>query len=189
MFHVEQNIDNYIEYLFEYNKDVNLVSRKMTVEDIKVLIKESFLLDKYIGDSDVVADVGSGNGLLGLPLSFSRKNSFTLIEPLKKKTGFLDSYKEKFKKDNVKVFTGKLEQFRNINDIDTIIARGFPYNKIFAEYLVDGLISKVVLITSKNKFRDLQELGYKQLLFSVEEIPWRDNLIILKMENVSRGTK
>lgn len=189
MFHVEQMQEKYIEFLFEYNKSVNLVSRRMEEKDIQILIKESFLLKKYLLNKEVVADVGSGNGLLGVPLAWEMDNDVYLVEPLKKKTDFLRKYKDKYDVKNLEVFTMKVEIFIENNKTDVIIARGFPYNRIFAEYLIKRYIDKVVLITSKNKYSELIKEFNGKIDFTVEDIPWRDNLIILKMENVSRGTK
>ncbi|MDO4909136.1 MAG: 16S rRNA (guanine(527)-N(7))-methyltransferase RsmG [Corynebacterium sp.] len=58
-----------------------------------------------------VADVGSGAGLPGIPLAIARPDlEFILIEPLLKRSTYLQEVKELLKLDNVTVIRGRAEE-------------------------------------------------------------------------------
>ena len=58
-------------------------------------------------------DVGSGGGLPGIPLAIARPElQVTLIDSIAKKTAFLLQAKAELGLGNVKVVTGRVEDFR-----------------------------------------------------------------------------
>ena len=98
-----------------------------------------------------VLDVGSGGGLPGIPLAIARPPlQVTLIDSIAKKTAFLLQAKAELGLDNVRVVTGRVEDFRpplpspapqagegkkagpkSINGFDVIISRAFSDLKEF----------------------------------------------------------
>ncbi|MEQ6900882.1 16S rRNA (guanine(527)-N(7))-methyltransferase RsmG [Nocardioides sp. YIM 152588] len=71
-----------------------------------------------------VADIGSGAGLPGLVLAIARPDvSFTLIEPLLRRTTFLEEVVAELGLDNVTVERGKADAFHGKQSFDVVTAR------------------------------------------------------------------
>jgi 16S rRNA G527 N7-methylase RsmG len=184
-------INRYIDLLFEENEKYNLVSRKMTWEEFSGLVDESLLLGSYIG-GDKVVDAGSGNGLLGIVLAvmFQDKRVF-LVEPKQKKANFLRKVINNLKLVNAEVFGFSVTEFfqkKSLWGRPVLVARGFPDNSMLASFLTKGFVDRVLVITSINKIKKIEK-QLEKLKQKIYNIPSRDNLRILKMENVSRETK
>jgi hypothetical protein len=69
----------------------------------------------------------------------------------------------------------------------SLISRGFPRLDILAEFVYRQTVKELVLITSPLKINNIQKrmANIEQKSYN---IPSRNNLIIFKMENVSRET-
>ncbi len=183
-------LDVYVDFLLAYNEKVNLVSKKSTRETISVLISESLLLKKYLSTNFVI-DAGSGGGLLGIPLALSfPEKRMVLTEAVQKKVKFLKLAKEELDLKNVMVWGGSIQEYmqRQKKIAGTLISRGFPHIDILADYVFKKIIKELILITAplkiieiQNKVANIQQNSYN--------IPSRDNLIIFKMESVSRETQ
>jgi len=71
-----------------------------------------------------LADVGSGAGLPGLVIAMIRPDiEVTLIEPLERRTRWLDEQAESLGLTNVTVFTGRAEEFTPRRSFDVVTAR------------------------------------------------------------------
>jgi len=76
------------------------------------------------GGRTSVADVGSGAGLPGLVLAMIRPDiDVTLIEPLERRTKWLNEQVETLALPNVVVFTGRAEEFAPRRSFDVVTAR------------------------------------------------------------------
>jgi 16S rRNA (guanine527-N7)-methyltransferase len=76
------------------------------------------------GGRTSVADVGSGAGLPGLVLAMIRPDiDVTLIEPLERRTRWLDEQVASLALSNVVVFTGRAEDFSPHRSFDVVTAR------------------------------------------------------------------
>ena len=83
-------------------------------------------------DSIHVLDVGSGGGLPGIPLAIARPElQVTLIDSVAKKTAFLLQAKAELGLNNVRVVTGRVEDFRPGTRFDVITSRAFSDLKEF----------------------------------------------------------
>ncbi|MCP5047690.1 MAG: hypothetical protein GY940_10995 [bacterium] len=184
---INDQLDKYIEILLEYNQKVNLVSRKITPEELKQLLDETFLINNYISESiRVIVDAGSGNGLLGIPLALLNKNKkVILVEPKKKKTAFLREVKEEMKLHNVEVEDVSIEEYlkRTAPGVRTIVARGFPELKVFVDFLKKKMVEQDIMITSGNKIKKNQ-IHLESVRKKTYNVPLRTNLKILKMEKI-----
>jgi 16S rRNA (guanine527-N7)-methyltransferase len=90
-----------------------------------------------------VADVGSGAGLPGLVIAMIRPDiDVTLIEPLERRTRWLNEQVDALGLTNVTVFTGRAEDFTPKNSFDVVTARAVKALKglipILAPLLVSG---------------------------------------------------
>ena len=67
----EQNITHivyYVEELEKWNRHINLVGLKSAGAVVKVLLYDAFFVDRFIRESRTVLDLGSGSGILSIPL-------------------------------------------------------------------------------------------------------------------------
>jgi len=182
-------LDVYVQFLLAYNKKVNLVSKKSTGETLGILIAESLRLKDLISTSHIV-DAGSGGGLLGIPLAMAfPEKKMVLVEAIQKKAKFLNLAIETLELKNATVWAGAIQEFmqRQKTNALTIISRGFPNNEFLADYVFKKAIKELILITAPLKIGKIKKnvANIRQTSYNV---PSRDNLIIFKMENVSRET-
>lgn len=189
MDHPAGRFERYIDFLFAYNQKVNLVSRQMSRAQFEILLSESLLVADMV-TADLVVDVGSGNGLLGIPLAISLpRKRIVLVETVKKKGAFLKEAVDHLELDNVILDNRPIQEYMQGTSSSRIclVSRGFPRNDLLYLYLCRKKISELVLITSVEKFGKVQEKmeNVKQSLYN---IPWRSNLKIIKWEYVSRET-
>jgi len=81
-------------------------------------------LSGVAGGRTAVADVGSGAGLPGLVIAMIRPDvDVTLIEPLERRTRWLDEQVTTLSLPNVTVFTGRAEDFTPRGSFDVVTAR------------------------------------------------------------------
>lgn len=182
-------MDLFIDFLLAYNKKVNLVSRQSTRETLNLLVAETLLLKKFVS-APLIIDAGSGGGLLGIPLAISFPGKkVVLTETTHKKTVFLKEALLLLGLGNVRIFEGPIQEFMHRHDFyeSTIIARGFPKIEILANYVYEKKVKELLLISSVDKIKKIQNTvaNIRQNLYN---IPSRNNLIIFKLENVSRET-
>lgn len=181
-------IEQYIYFLLEKNKRVNLVSKQMTQEKLHVLIKETLILGEKIKENGAI-DAGSGNGIVGIPLALMfPKKEFFLIEPTTKKANFLIQTVADMRMANVIVKNISLQEFMHgKNHPKTMVARGFPKLEILEDYFNKRRINQLLVITSRGKLKkNLNPLEIRKR--RIYNIPFRDNLILCVWDHVSRET-
>jgi 16S rRNA G527 N7-methylase RsmG len=182
-------INKYIEIVFEMNRMKNLVSRKISRDDLGVLINESLLLKSVI-TSKIIIDAGSGSGLLSIPLALTREGKYFLVESNKGKCLFLDKIVNMLGLNNVEIYNEDIGFFlkNEYHKDKTVITRGFPKIEILVNHFKRGAMRELVAITGKGKIKSLEKIT-KIKKENIIEIPSRTEIFILKMENVSRETK
>ena len=122
--------DKYVLHLLEWNKKINLVSRKDTENIwIKHILSSVALLFKYkfIPGSNII-DVGTGGGLPGIPLAIMDPDShFMLIDSIQKKINAVDDIVKHLGLTNVQTKWGRAEELCRkkefANHHDYVIAR------------------------------------------------------------------
>jgi len=183
-------LDVFIDFLLAYNRKVNLVSRHSTRESLVALISETLLL-KDLVSTPLLVDAGSGGGLLGIPLAISLPGKrFILVETVHKKAVFLGEALRHLGLGNAVVHEGPVQDFMRRHHCfeSTLAARGFPAIEVLAEFVHRRKVRELLLISSPEKIRKIQNpmANIRQNRYNV---PSRDNLIIFKLENVSRETR
>lgn len=179
----KKKIEEYIENLMEYNKKINIISRNVDKKGIERLVEETMLLDKLITNSTIV-DVGSGNGILGVPIAImNRQKQIKLVESKIKKAAFLDLLIRTISLKNVEVYNLDIKEYfkRNLEKGVTLIARGFPKNEMLYDLIKKGFAQELVIITSKNKIKKNKK-ALENTDKNVYNIFFRDNLVILKIK-------
>lgn len=194
-FHVKHGVnthtllDLYLQELKERNSQLNLYSRKTDESALAVLLAETGLLFDRIGPGRLI-DVGSGNGLLGIPMSICLpERRVVLVESRAKKAAALFEIKSALDLRNLRVFHGSLDEFmaRDREKSDWLLARGFPRIGALLDWVKKNAVAGLTLITAKNKIEFALQ-GLENLEKKVYNIPWRENLIVAKITFVSRET-
>jgi 16S rRNA (guanine(527)-N(7))-methyltransferase RsmG len=82
----------YIEELIQWNKKINLISRKLTKEEILAkLLTPSLIPCKLVENSEKVLDFGAGGGIASIPLKiFKPKTHLHLVESKTRSVVFLE---------------------------------------------------------------------------------------------------
>ena len=135
--------DAYIDQILKWNKTRNLVSRKLTKNDLAEHFLDCAALQKLLKTGSVI-DLGSGPGFPGICLAIiDPKRKITLVDSNRKKTTFLTLVKNELELNSVIVRNERVEHINRIND-ENIVCRAFKE----PEELVKGLKDK---ITKRNK--------------------------------------
>lgn len=136
VFHVEQDmaldrnqqLQAFRDLLLKRNERQNLISRRLGAETLEMLINESLMLAELPAmkaSSLPIVDLGSGGGLLGIPVAICRpERRLTLVESNLKKCRALESFVEALGLDNVTVAHRRAEALRE-KEPQLFIARFF----------------------------------------------------------------
>ena len=185
----EKQVDKlylYINELELWNKKlgfVNAEGRKLVINHIFDSLSGVQFLKKI--DFYNAADVGSGAGLPGIPLSiFFPNKKFSLIERSGKKCGFLKNCKELFRLDNIDVIESELEDVNK--KFDLIIFRAFRDFNDFHNLLNSRLNDTGFLFAYKGRLKEIDEAlklsglrKYKVFKVSVPFLEAERNIVII----------
>ncbi|WP_231970825.1 16S rRNA (guanine(527)-N(7))-methyltransferase RsmG [Polynucleobacter necessarius] len=87
------------------------------------------VLRRFLKDSSPrIADLGSGGGLLAIPIAILQPEwRLTLIEAIRKKTAFLQHVRGKLKPKNIEVLSERVEYVavQQLGQFDAVISRAF----------------------------------------------------------------
>lgn len=102
----------YLALLDKWNRVYNLTAVRETERMVSHHLLDSLAAVPFF-QAETVLDVGSGGGLPGIPLAIARPElQVTLIDSIAKKTAFLLQAKAELGLANLKVVTGRVEDFR-----------------------------------------------------------------------------
>lgn len=184
-----ESLQKFLDFLMQCNQQINLVSRKISRDQLQVLVNETMRLSRAV-TGDCIVDAGSGNGLLGIVLSLSfPRRRIILLESIEKKAGFLRRAVSHLGITNTEVVCRRLENFvfPSPSLQNTLVSRGFPDLSQLLAPLLCRDVKEVVCITSLKKIEKLK-IPLENIHETIYNIPFRDVIKILKMENVSRET-
>lgn len=119
----------YFDELLKFNKVVNLISSKTTVNADAIhfadSIQASLIVRKKANKNSMLYDIGSGNGFPGLVYSILYPDQrLTLVDTDERKCEFLKHMATTLGNGNVEVLTKKIESFGQ-DSIEQAICRGF----------------------------------------------------------------
>jgi 16S rRNA (guanine527-N7)-methyltransferase len=92
------------------------------------------LIGELILEGSTVCDVGTGAGLPGLVLAIARADlRVTLVEPLLRRTTFLEEVAESLQLGNVEVIRGRAEAVHGVRTFDVVTSRAVaPLERLLA---------------------------------------------------------
>jgi 16S rRNA (guanine(527)-N(7))-methyltransferase RsmG len=174
MFHVEQFLNRFLpeidkqgvlvrlafieqEYL-KWNKVINISSIRDKEGFWEKHVMDSLCLVSHVNRSykgyDIL-DIGSGGGFPGLVLAVCLDNDITMVEPIKKKTDFIDHCILRLKLKNAKTINSKYESLKSISEKTLVVSRALgEYDSLYNYF--KGLNKEtrfVLMTTTKQKFK------------------------------------
>lgn len=160
----------YLDLLVKWNKVYNLTAITDKKEMISKHIMDSLIIGPYL-KGDTFADIGSGAGLPGVPLSIMYPNKdFTLIDSRSKRTIFLNQVKIELKLDNVHIINKRAEEILDLK-FDGIFSRAFSSLDLFYNisknllkkdgnlYAMKGIIHADEIVNVKDYIKDIIKLN------------------------------
>lgn len=107
-----QPIWQYLELLQKWNKAYNLTAIRDLPTMITHHILDSLAITPFV-EGQFILDVGTGPGLPGMILAITQPTwQLTLLDSNGKKTRFLQEVKRQLQLDNVKVVSGRVEDYQ-----------------------------------------------------------------------------
>ncbi|MEK6572220.1 MAG: 16S rRNA (guanine(527)-N(7))-methyltransferase RsmG [Bacteroidota bacterium] len=124
-------LQRYVAHLLDWNRKVNLISRKdeQNIWERHILHSVSLLFHVSFDAGARILDLGTGGGLPGIPIKIlSPQISLTLIDSIRKKIVAVADIARKLSLTDVKVECGRAEELANREEFrrqfDYVIARG-----------------------------------------------------------------
>ncbi len=170
---IEEKMEIYVKALQEYNAKFDLINTDDHDEIVIRHILDSLSAageicqeisrrylqdDKSLPENFMIADIGSGAGLPGIPLStiFPQFN-FTLLERMTKRCGFLNHVKEQLALENVVVIENQAERIEQ-ESFNICVFRAFrPLEKKMTKVLRRILKNEGFLAAYKAKSEKIEE--------------------------------
>ena len=116
----------YVDLLVKWNATYNLTAIRNGDEMVTQHLLDSLSVLPYLKDVTTLADIGSGAGLPGIPLAIARPDlQVTLIDSVQKKSAFQQQAKIDLGLVNVSVYSGRIEDFKQVAAYDAVTARAF----------------------------------------------------------------
>ncbi len=113
----------YAQLVVQWNEHINLISRRDTARILTYHIIDSIAAARFIPAGSYCADVGSGAGLPGIPLSVIRPDiRVALIESIKKKCLFLKQTARQLQLANTTVLGSRAENLPTLK-CDILLSR------------------------------------------------------------------
>lgn len=115
----------YMEELMRWNKKVNLTGIKNIERAIQELLYDTFFLKGYVQNDHSILDLGSGSGILGIPLSIMNDivDVFSIDKSLRK-IQFQRHIKRMLHLDLFTPIHGRVEETSPIG-VDSLIVKAF----------------------------------------------------------------
>lgn len=147
----------YYDFLLEWNKKINLISRREeNILEKHFLDSILFLpeIEDLLNQAPAVLDIGSGGGFPAIPLAIMKQEwQFTLCESIKKKVNFLNELIKHLELKNVSVINARVETCQK--KFNFVTARAVDKLNVLIKYSLPLLKEGGFLLAFKSK--DIEE--------------------------------
>lgn len=174
-------ITQYAELLLNFNKNINLISRKDEDNILeRHIIPCSIFSTMFKNINQTVLDIGTGGGLPGIPFAIINQNSrITLIDSIGKKINVVKEIVQKLGLDNVELIWTRAEAKDFIKKykkhFDLIISRATADLETLIEYsipLIKNSKSKLSAMKGGDKLNDEITKAKKRFNYiAIQKIP------------------
>lgn len=175
-------IEKYYNFLSEWNKKINLVSRKSELPVLKNALLESYSLYEVLQyEEGVFLDVGTGGGLPGMLIACLMPDvKIELLDATRKKTVFLQKVIDELRFENVSVINGRLEELnkKDFSDkYDIVFTRGVGNFKMITPHLLRVIneTGSVYVLTGEDNGEFFKN-------YQIFENPYLETRIIVHLE-------
>jgi 16S rRNA (guanine527-N7)-methyltransferase len=125
-----ERLMDYLALLAKWNTVYNLTAVRDPSQMVVQHLLDSLAAVPAFAQARRVLDVGSGGGLPGMVLAIWAAESrpslqVSMIDTVHKKTAFLTQVKAELELKNVKIYTGRVEEFQTEQPFDVITSRAF----------------------------------------------------------------
>lgn len=122
----QRQLLDYVALLHKWNRVYSLTAVREPQKMLYQHVLDSLAVLPPIGAARRIADVGSGAGLPGIPLTLARPDSFVaLLESSQKKAAFLRQACAELQLKNVEVVCERVEAWQPEEKFDVVISRAF----------------------------------------------------------------
>ncbi|MFH1222943.1 MAG: 16S rRNA (guanine(527)-N(7))-methyltransferase RsmG [Pseudomonadota bacterium] len=148
------------EQYFKWNKVYNLSSIRDKDGFWEKHVLDSMCLASYIykedGDGAALYDIGSGGGFPGLVLAITLKNTITMVEPVGKKTGFIEHMITRLQLKNAKILKTRYEEIKEIEGGSIIVSRALGnYKELKKHFSKIAPNSKILLMATQAQTKEI----------------------------------
>jgi len=120
-----KNICLYVTELTRWNERINLVGLKDAESIARELLYDAFFLQGYVKGFESVLDMGSGSGILAIPLKILNRNMRVFsIDRTLKKIQFQRHIQRTLRLDNFFPIHGRIESLETVN-IPCLVVKAF----------------------------------------------------------------
>ena len=166
---------SYYKEMFMWNKRVNLIAKKEKDRFIKRHIIDSLsILSKLsIKENGRFLDIGSGNGLPGIPIAIMLPNaSVALIESNRKKCIFLQHIKSRLGLNNISIFCERFEKiYASLEKFHYVLVRGKKVSNKEKEMVISILRNEgsLIIYAGEETYIPTLSIGEKKECFGTTE--------------------
>ncbi|QSA99127.1 16S rRNA (guanine(527)-N(7))-methyltransferase RsmG [Methylococcus sp. EFPC2] len=115
----------FLNLMGKWNRIYNLTAIASPQDRVRLHLLDSLAILPHL-QGERVLDVGTGAGLPGIPLAiYSPTHRFTLLDSNSKKTRFVQQAAIELGLRNVQVVHSRIEQFRDAEGYDVVLARAY----------------------------------------------------------------
>ena len=156
-------LNKYSDFLIEYNKKINLISKSSEELIMSRHIEDSAQIMRFIDKNDKkILDIGSGAGFPGIVMELVKKDlgfefKLELVEKSIRKCTYLQELCDYLKIDVV-IHNGDVRKIKK-KDFSTLVSRAFKPLDIFLEILEEGGINfeKILLLKGENHKKEMEQ--------------------------------
>jgi 16S rRNA (guanine527-N7)-methyltransferase len=182
----------YVDDLSTWGKRLGLISKRLSRKEIFFLhVFDSLMVTKFISPprEKKIADVGSGAGLPGIPVSiFWQRNKIFLIDSKQKAVSFLLREKKVLKLSNVEVLRGYVGEDLLLREYDIVLVRAFlPLQKCLEKLLpITSREAAIVFYQTKRGWKEkrsninLKSVEVKDFYYQIPYLERERAIVVFK---------